>query len=108
MTLQQADCPKCGQRITVEMLGVEKTYTHIFHGWLIRFNNGLLPPTFQNEWTNKKTGKRDRTVRFNSPAEAMDWWDTEVGEQVKLMETPLGAYRVYTLKENTDGKDSRK
>lgn len=69
-----------------------------YHGWLVVQKEPSYMGKFYAEYSGEAPGERKR-VYFQSPSEAVEWWDARVGKPVKLESTPLGAYRVYTEEE---------
>lgn len=71
-----------------------------YHGWIVREEQGKgFNPIFYAELIStdpKDNGERIRPFKSYSPAAVVDWWDKKVGKPVKLIDTPLQAYRVYT------------
>jgi hypothetical protein len=68
-----------------------------WHGWIVREEMGPgLKPSFKAEWNDSLTGQRMYAAHSTDPAQVIEFWDDKVGEKVKLLSTPLGAYRVYT------------
>lgn len=49
--------------------------------------------TFHVEYVE---GDERKQHRMGSAAEAVEWWDKRVGMPVKLVQLPVGAFRVYT------------
>lgn len=67
-----------------------------WHGWIVvKREEGYADQFF----VEHRTESSRFTLRMSSPAEAVEWWDKKVGKPVKLLATPLGAYRVYTEEE---------
>lgn len=74
----------------------------VYHGWIVRERSiGGPKDSYHAEWTEKKDGKEERHFSevFYSSAKMIDWWDAKVGKPVRLLNTPLGAFRVYTEEE---------
>lgn len=66
-----------------------------YHGWISVIRNQGYADRFVAEHANTD-GEGQIRKEFTSPALAVDYFDKRAGEPVKLVETPLGAYRVYT------------
>lgn len=66
-----------------------------YHGWISVLRSEGYNDTFIAEHQNVE-GEGSIRKEFQSPAKAVEYFDQLAGEPVKLTETPLGAYRVYT------------
>lgn len=78
----------------VEMLG--KQVREVYHGWVVvEKQPGFMDRIFAEYYD----GDERKRVYFQSATEAIEWWDRHVGKPVRLLATPLGAYRVYTIEE---------
>jgi hypothetical protein len=65
-----------------------------YHGWIVRVSQGEgFNPHWRCEW---REGEERKARVFVRETEAIEFFDQRVGEPIKLMDTPLGAYRVYT------------
>jgi hypothetical protein len=81
---------------------MNKTY----HGWILVEDGGKDYKDFiYTEYTNKD-GDRIRTVMTSRGesgcAEAVEWWDKQVGQPIKLERSFARSYRVYTKQEQED------
>lgn len=65
-----------------------------YHGWIVVESSPGYKDRFYAEYTEH--GERKTSESFTSPAQVVEWWDKRVGEPVKLVQLPVGAYRVYT------------
>lgn len=64
-----------------------------YHGWIVVTHSPGYNDTFHVEWVENNE-RRQRSM--SSAAEAVEWWDKRVGKPVKLVQLPVGAFRVYT------------
>jgi hypothetical protein len=67
-----------------------------YHGWIVREPQGDgFKDKFHAEYM-EANGERRTACYSTSPAEVIEWWDKRIGKQIKLLSTPLLAYRVFT------------
>ncbi len=65
-----------------------------WHGWIVVQKEAGYRDMFRAEY--RIDGKRMTGNESSNPVDVIEWWDQHAGERVKLLSTPLGAYRVYT------------
>jgi hypothetical protein len=68
---------------------------NVYHGWITVDRERGYRDTFRCEST--VNGEMQVHHRTKSAADAVEWWDKKVGQRVSLLDTPIGAYRVYTI-----------
>lgn len=73
----------------------------IWHGWIVVTKAEGYADHFHVEYVDE-SGQRRRELDTTSPAECIEWWDKRIKKPIKLISTPLGAYRVYTEDESVD------
>lgn len=66
-----------------------------WHGWIVVTKSEGYADHFHVEYVDD-SGVRRRELDTTSPAECIEWWDKRLKKPIKLIATPLGAYRVYT------------
>lgn len=73
----------------------------VYHGWVVRQDNGdgKLPSYFAEFKAVEGQGLQ-RVYTGDSAAKAVQFWDDRIGQPVKLLPTPIGAFRVFTLVED--------
>jgi hypothetical protein len=69
-----------------------------YHGWIL-VDHGApgYKDWFRAEYV--EDGVRKQGPASTNPAVVIEWWDARLGRHIKLLETPLGAFRVYTEEE---------
>lgn len=71
-----------------------------YHGWIVvERGGGHLRDSFHCEYYNKDGQKVRFSDPFYNPADAIEWFEKRLGKTIRLLSTPLGAYRVYTEEE---------
>jgi hypothetical protein len=78
-----------------ELLDKNGRTVKVWHGWIVVEKREDYPDKFYVEWTDDQ-GERHREFAGFSPSKAIEFFDNRVGQPVFLLQTPLGAYRVYT------------
>jgi hypothetical protein len=69
-----------------------------WYGWIVRIDNS---PGFMPSWYVEHDNEAGQRIRLKLPNEVacIEYFDRLAGKAVLLIETPLGAYRVYTESE---------
>jgi len=93
------------EQIVNRLKAAESKPETVFHGWIVRESGGDgYRDVFYAKW--REDGKEQQTGMergWRDPVPAIEFWDNKVGQPVKLMETPIGAFRVYTESPATPG-----
>ena len=64
-----------------------------YHGWVVIDHRAGQDDKFYIEYVENQQRHR---VEVESATAAIDWWEKKIDRKVKLLPTPLAAYRVYT------------